>query len=83
LIILKDTKNFAIKAYREGKLPFPDGTIIAQLAWRRVMSEENNVTFRRAAERQGLPPEEITKLLAWRTESLRERLHVHKIASLL
>jgi Cytochrome P460 len=24
----------AIKAYREEKLPFPDGTIIARLAWR-------------------------------------------------
>ena len=23
----------AIKAYREGKLPFPDGAIIARLAW--------------------------------------------------
>ena len=23
----------AIKAYREGKLPFPDGTIIARIAW--------------------------------------------------
>ena len=25
--------DVAIKAYREGKLPFPDGTIIAWLAW--------------------------------------------------
>ena len=25
--------DVAIKAYREGKLPFPDGTIIARLAW--------------------------------------------------
>src|SRR5208337_3100268 len=25
--------GIAIKAYREGKLPFPDGTIIARLAW--------------------------------------------------
>ena len=32
----------AIKAYREGKLPFPDGTIIARLAWSYVPSEENN-----------------------------------------
>ncbi|MFZ0797820.1 MAG: cytochrome P460 family protein, partial [Terriglobales bacterium] len=23
----------AIKTYREGKLPFPDGTIIARIAW--------------------------------------------------
>src|SRR6202165_3370102 len=25
--------DIAIKAYREGKLPYPDGTIIARLAW--------------------------------------------------
>ena len=25
--------DVAIKAYREGKLPFPDGAIIARLAW--------------------------------------------------
>jgi hypothetical protein len=35
----------AIKAYREGKLPFPDGTIIAALHWRHVPSEENNKVF--------------------------------------
>jgi hypothetical protein len=37
----------AIKAYREGKLPFPDGTIIARLAWSYVPSEENNKVFGR------------------------------------
>jgi Cytochrome P460 len=36
----------AIKAYREGKLPFPDGTIIARLAWSYVPSEENNKVSR-------------------------------------
>jgi hypothetical protein len=35
----------AIAAYREGKLPFPDGTIIARLAWSYVPSEENNKVF--------------------------------------
>ena len=34
--------DIAIKAYREGKLPFPEGTIIAALHWRHVSSEENN-----------------------------------------
>src|SRR5215467_14458978 len=34
--------NIAIKAYREGKVPFPDGAIIAALHWNRVSSEENN-----------------------------------------
>ncbi len=37
----------AIKAYRDGKLPFPDGTIIARLAWSYVPSEENNKAFGR------------------------------------
>ena len=37
----------AIKAYREGKLPFPEGTIIARIAWRYVPSEENNKIFGR------------------------------------
>jgi hypothetical protein len=38
----------AIKAFREGKLPFPDGTIIARLAWSYVPSEENNKVFGRS-----------------------------------
>src|SRR5271170_7061602 len=37
--------DLAIKAYREGKLPFPDGAIIARLAWSYVPSEENNKAF--------------------------------------
>src|SRR6476659_11147263 len=39
--------DVAIKAYREGKLPFPDGAIIARLAWSYVPSEENNKAFGR------------------------------------
>jgi cytochrome P460 len=38
----------AINAYREGKLPFPDGAIIARLAWSYVPSEENNKVFGKA-----------------------------------
>jgi hypothetical protein len=34
--------DIAMKAYREGRLPFPDGAIIAALHWNRVSSEENN-----------------------------------------
>ena len=37
----------AIRSYREKKLPFPDGTIIARLAWRYDPSEENNKVFGR------------------------------------
>ena len=39
--------DIAIKAYREGKLPFPDGTVIARIAWKDVPSEENNKVFGR------------------------------------
>jgi hypothetical protein len=35
----------AIKAYRERTLPFPDGTIIARIAWSYEPSEENNKAF--------------------------------------
>jgi hypothetical protein len=34
--------DIAIKAYRDGKLPFPDGAIIAALHWNEVSSEDNN-----------------------------------------
>jgi len=30
----------AMKAYREGTLPFPDGTVLAKLAWKHVPSTE-------------------------------------------
>src|SRR5688500_13802596 len=40
--------DVAIKAYREKTGPFPDGTIIARLAWAYLPSEENNKTFGQA-----------------------------------
>jgi len=40
--------DIAIKAYREATFPFPDGAIIARLAWSHDVSEENNKTFGRA-----------------------------------
>ena len=40
--------DVAIKAYREGTLPFPDGTIIATLHYRHVPSKENNQVFGRS-----------------------------------
>ena len=39
--------DIAINAYREGKLPFPEGAIIARLAWSLEPSEENNKAFGR------------------------------------
>jgi Cytochrome P460 len=32
--------DIAIKAYRDNTLPFPDGTILAKLAWKHVQSPE-------------------------------------------
>ncbi|MCR4309951.1 MAG: cytochrome P460 family protein [Deltaproteobacteria bacterium] len=37
--------NIAMKAFRANTLPFPDGTILAKLAWKRVMSTEFPKTF--------------------------------------
>ncbi len=39
--------DIAIKAYREGKQWFPDGAVVARLAWNYVPSEENNKVFGR------------------------------------
>jgi len=50
--------DIAIKAVREGKLPFPDGTIIARLAWSYVRSEENKKAFGRAQSFVAGPPKE-------------------------
>jgi cytochrome P460 len=44
--------DLAIKAYRQGTLPFPDGTIIARLAWKAVPSEENNAALRPFLEQE-------------------------------
>jgi Cytochrome P460 len=40
--------DVAVTAFREGELPFPDGTIITRLAWSYVASEENNKVFGRS-----------------------------------
>jgi hypothetical protein len=37
--------DIAVKAYRAGTLPFPDGAIVARLAWKYTSSEENNKVF--------------------------------------
>ena len=39
--------DLAITAYREGKLPFPEGAIVGRIAWSYVPSDENNKSFRR------------------------------------
>ena len=32
--------DIAVKAYRDGKLPFPDGTVLVKLAWKHTQSPE-------------------------------------------
>jgi hypothetical protein len=49
----------AIDAYREGKLPFPDGTIIAALHYGHVPSAENNKVFGKAQSFVPGPPTNI------------------------
>jgi len=51
--------DVAIKAYGEGKLRFPDGTIIAALHYRNVPSEENNKVFGQAQSFVPGPPTNI------------------------
>jgi len=59
--------DVAMKAFRDDKRPFPDGTVIARLAYQQTTSEENNKVFRAAAEKRGLHAEQIEKLLAGST----------------
>src|ERR1043165_3371808 len=50
--------DIAIKAYREGKLPFPEGAIVGRVAWSYVASEENNKSFgREQSFVAGSPPD--------------------------
>jgi len=51
--------DVAIKAYREARLPFPDGTIIAALHYRFIPSEENNKAFGRAQSFVAGPPTNV------------------------
>jgi hypothetical protein len=55
--------DVAIKAYRAGTLPFPDGTIIARLAWNQTTSEEDNRAIGPVLEKQ-FGPEAAKKVLS-------------------
>jgi len=48
--------DVAIKAFREGKLPFPDGTIIARVAWSYDPLEESEKAFGRRQSFVAGPP---------------------------
>ena len=56
--------DVAITAYQQGKLPFPDGTIIVRLAYQQATSEEGNEAVRREALARGLSLDAVQKLLA-------------------
>ena len=51
--------DIAIKSYRDGKLPFLDGAIIARLAWSYASSEENNKVFGRSQSFVAGPPTNV------------------------
>jgi len=55
--------DVAISAFRAGKVPFPDGSIIARLAWKRVASEQTNNAIAVEAKARGLNADAIQKLL--------------------
>jgi cytochrome P460 len=48
-----------LSTYREQKVPFPEGTIIARLAWNYVPSEENNKVFGRDQSFVAGPPTNV------------------------
>ena len=50
--------DIAIKAYRENKLPFPEGAIIGRIAWSYAPSEEFNKTFGKEQSFVAGPPTE-------------------------
>jgi hypothetical protein len=54
----------AMQAFRDGSRPFPDGTIIARLAYQRTTSAENNAVLGPFAAKLGLSPEQVEKLLS-------------------
>jgi hypothetical protein len=51
--------DVAIKAYRDGTRPFPDGTIIVALHWKYVPSVENNKVFGRDQSFVAGPPKNM------------------------
>jgi len=51
--------DVAFNAFREGKLPYPDGTIIAALHYKNVASDENNKVFGKVQSYVPGPPTNI------------------------
>lgn len=55
--------DVAIRAYRAGTLPFPNGTIIARLAWTQAASEDSTMPVAPILQR-GASAEALQQLLA-------------------
>jgi Cytochrome P460 len=55
--------DLAISAFRKTRSPFPDGAMIARLAWKQVQSEVNNNAFRQDRSAEHLSPAALQKLL--------------------
>ena len=51
--------DLAFNAARGGILPYPDGAIVARLAWRYLSSEENNAVFGRSQSFVAGPPSNV------------------------
>ena len=73
--------DVAIKASREGKLPYPDGTIIARLAWSYDRLEESSKAFGRAPIFRGRATEERSSVHGQGLQEIRldRRLGVRSI----
>jgi hypothetical protein len=56
--------DLAIGTLRSGKFPFPNGAMIARLAWRQVQSDVNNDAFRADPSAEHLNAAGLQKLLA-------------------
>lgn len=55
--------DVAIAAFRKETIPFPNGSIIARLAWKQVRSEQNDGAFRKDVAAEGLSQDGLQKLL--------------------
>jgi hypothetical protein len=56
--------DIAMRAFRAGTLPYPNGSIVVRLAWKQVASAENNEAFRREGHVLNLSPGAVAKLLS-------------------
>lgn len=51
--------DIAVRAFREGTRPFPDGAVIARLAWRHQSSAANDAAFGQAQSFVAGPPTNV------------------------